>query len=65
MKCKNTFSDLDPLPATVFYEYLDILVPHITIIFNESLANGLFPVDFKDSLVIPLIKKLSLDCNMY
>ena len=34
MKCKKTFSDLDPLPAVLFYKCMDIIVPHITNIFN-------------------------------
>ena len=47
----------------MFYECLDVLLPYITKIYNDSLASGTFPSNFKDSLVIPLLKKPSLDCN--
>ena len=36
---------------------------YITKIYNDSLASGSFPSNFKDSLVIPLLKKPSPDCN--
>ena len=39
-------------------------MPHITSIFNNSLVDGIFPLDFKNSLVIPLLKKPSLDVNV-
>ena len=39
------------------------MLPYITKIYNDSLASGTFPSHFKDSLVIPLLKKPSLDCN--
>ena len=43
---------------------IDTLLPFMTSIFNDSLNAGIFPVDFKDSLVTPLIKKPGLDCNV-
>ena len=64
LKSKKSFCSLDPLPAKLFYDCLDVLVPFITNIFNESLAKGIFPSDLKDSIVIPLLKKASLDCNV-
>ena len=65
MKCKKSFSVLDPLPAKLFYECIDVMIPYITNILNESLSSGIFPTDFKESIVIPLIKKASLDCNIF
>ena len=63
-KCKKkSFSELEPLSANLFYECLDVLLPYITKIYNDSLASGTFPSHFKNSLVIPLLKKPSLDCN--
>ena len=47
-----------------FIQSIDVLIPHTTNIFNQSLQSGEFPSDFKKSLVIPLIKKQSLDCNV-
>jgi hypothetical protein len=64
LKCKKSFSELDPLPANLFYECLDVILPYITDIFNESLTTGVFPSNFKDSIVIPLIKKSNLDPNV-
>ena len=56
-KCKKSFSELDPLLAKLFYECLDVLLPYITKIYNDSFTSGTFPSHFKDSLVIPLLKK--------
>ena len=53
MKSKKCFCELDPLPGKLFYECLDIIIPFITTIFNESLSNGVFPTDIKESIVIP------------
>ena len=64
IKSKKSFCDLDPLPAKLFFDCLDVLIPYITIIFNDSLTNGLFPTILKESIVIPLLKKASLDCNV-
>ena len=61
--CKKSFSDFDRLPAKLFYECLDVLLPYITKIYNDSLESGTFPSHFKDSLVIPLLKRPSLDCK--
>ena len=65
MKCKKNFCDLDPLPAKLVYECIDVLIPYITNIFNESLTSGTFPTDFKESIFIPLSKKESLDFNIF
>ena len=34
----------------------DLIAPHISIIFNSSLANGIFPDDWKSARVTPLFK---------
>ena len=52
------------LPRCIFVHCLDTLEPHITSVFNHSLVDGIFPLDFKNSLVIPLLKKPSLDVNV-
>ena len=58
---KKSFSELNILPGTLFMECFETLLPHITCILNNSLTIGLFPSNFKKSLVIPLLKKPSLD----
>ena len=34
----------------------DLIAPHISIIFNSSLANGIFPDDWKSARVTPPFK---------
>ena len=64
MKSKKSFCELDSLPGDIFIDCIDILLPYMTSIFNDSLNAGVFPLDFKDSIVTPLIKKQTLDCNV-
>ena len=63
-KCNKSFCELDMLPECLFNECLDIMLPHIITVFNQSLSSGVFPSEFKQSLVIPLLKKPSLDSNV-
>ena len=53
--------ELDPIPTTLLYENLDILLPTITNIINTSLTTGIVPPDLKTATVKPLLKKPSLD----
>ena len=55
--------ELDPIPTTLLYESLDILLPTITNI-NTSLTTGIVPPDLKTAIVKPLLKKPSLDRNL-
>ena len=52
---------LDPIPTSLLIEFLDDLLPMLTIIINNSLSTGSFPTIFKQALVTPLLKKPSLD----
>ena len=61
---KKSFCELDLLPEVLFFDCIDILLPCITDIFNQALLTGIFPSDFKASVVIPLLKKPSLDRNI-
>ncbi|XP_030834583.1 uncharacterized protein LOC115921340 [Strongylocentrotus purpuratus] len=54
---------LDPIPTWLLKEVLDELLPHITKLFNLSLSSGIVPESFKTSLLLPLLKKPSLDTN--
>ena len=56
--------ELDPIPTTLLYENLDILLPTITNIINTSLTTGIVPRDLKTAIVKPLLKKPSLDKNL-
>ena len=56
--------ELDPIPTTLLYENLDILLPTITNIINTSLTTGIVPRDLKTAVVKPLLKKPSLVNNL-
>ncbi|KAK7111255.1 hypothetical protein V1264_010921 [Littorina saxatilis] len=55
--------DLDPIPTPLLFECLDVVLPTITKIVNDSLASGSFPDVHKTALVTPLLKKSTLDHN--
>ena len=55
---------LDPLPSPLLKESLTSLVPSITKIVNLSLQTSVIPGDLKQAVVIPLIKKPTLDPNV-
>jgi hypothetical protein len=52
--------ELDPLPSPLVKD-LPSLRPIITRIINQSLATGVFPMEYKSAVVRPLLKKPSLD----
>ena len=52
---------LDPLPTSLLKQYIDDIIPLITDIINVSLSTGIVPHQFKDAVVIPLLKKKTLD----
>ena len=54
---------LDPMPASLFVECLDEVLPGVTHIVNSSLVSGVVPPVFKTAIVKPLLKKPSLDHN--
>ena len=64
MKSKSTPSDLDldPFPTSLLKDCLDVLIEPITSVINKSLQEGVFPVQFKNAFIRPLLKK-PLDKN--
>lgn len=60
VKLARRTCELDPLPTSLLYDWLDALLPHIVRIINESLVFGIFPNDFKRSTVRLLLKQLPL-----
>ena len=52
---------LDPIPVPLLVECLDVLLPALISIVNSSLLSGTFPSIFKQSIILPLLKKPSLD----
>ena len=55
--------ELDPMPTGLMHDNLDILLPTITNLINESLVSGSVPLCWKKAVVKPLLKKPSLDQN--
>ena len=60
MNTKKTCS-LDPLPTSVLLSCFQSLAPTYTHIIYMSLSHCKVPASLKESIVIPLLKKQSLD----
>ena len=52
---------LDTFPSWLIKQNLQCLLPIITRIVNSSLLSGIFPHTLKHSVIIPVLKKVSLD----
>ena len=52
---------LDPIPTPLLKSSIEPLIPVITKIINTSLDSGIFPVSWKEAVVIHLLKKSGLD----
>jgi hypothetical protein len=61
---KNKSCALDPMPTYWVKKYLSELSPILTRIVNTSLQEGVFPLNCKNALVKPLIKKPEMDRNV-
>ena len=57
--CKTC--SLDPIPTWLVKEMRGLLSPFISLLFQKSLFTGLFPTEFKEAIVRPLLKKSGLD----
>ena len=57
--------DLDPIPTWLLKRNLDTLVKSITSIVNLPLKSCCVPNNLKHALVSPLLKKQSLDKNVF
>ena len=55
---------LDPIPTWLLKKCIDELVPVLTTVCNLSLSCADFSDSLKLSFVIPLIKKITLDCEI-
>ena len=60
MSSPNKFCDLDPMPTVLLKACIDTLLGTITNIVNMSLRTSIFPDDFKQAHVNPLLKKTTL-----
>ena len=56
---------LDPIPTWLVKDHLDIFLPFITHVINNSLSSSIFPKSMGRALITPILKKPSLDCNEF
>ena len=61
MKYPAKSCKLDPMPAWLVRDCLNVLIGPITRIINSSFTNGFVPLDLKRAIVIPSLKKPSMD----
>jgi len=59
----NKLCQLDPAPTWLVKQHRQLLAPFVAHLINMSLCTGSFPVQFKHSVVTPLLKKGSPDSN--
>lgn len=65
MKSSSKTCCLDPLPTSILKKCLPALLPIITKIINLSFENAKVPACYKIAAVIPLLKKLLLDPEVF
>lgn len=56
---------LDPVPGALLKDCYDVLLPAITRIVNLSIDNATVPMKLKEAALTPIIKKQSLDHELY
>src|SRR3984885_8230076 len=54
-------SELDPVPAFLIQESIDILLPFLTLLCNASLRDGTLPESQKRPIITPILKQSGLD----
>ena len=64
MGSKSASCLLDPIPTWLLKDCLNSLMPSIMHIVNQSLENADMPQTFKNAVVLPLLKKPSLDVEI-
>lgn len=60
-RCAKKTCDLDPMPSQMIRAAVQELAPIMLHILNTSLTTGVFPDNLKHAIVIPRLKKSSLD----
>jgi len=63
--CPSKSSVLDPMPTSVLRTICTSLAPSLADLINKSLLQGLFPTDLKSAVLIPLLKKSTLDPEVF
>ena len=60
-KAPSKSCESDPIPTSLLTNHLDILLPSLILIINESLEHGQFSSELKEALLHPLLKKYGLE----
>ncbi|KAJ8017814.1 hypothetical protein HOLleu_44536 [Holothuria leucospilota] len=60
-RANPTYCPMDPFPTSLLKAHVDVLLPILTSIVNESLTMGSFSFQWKTATVCPLLKKPGLD----
>ena len=55
--------ELDPLPTSLLQEFVDVLLPLLTVLCNRSIRDGILPASQKRSILVPALKCEGLDSN--
>src|SRR6218665_2852973 len=55
--------ELDPLPTSLLQEFVDVLLPLITVLCNCSVREGTLPASQKRSILVPALKCEGLDAG--
>src|SRR6218665_739881 len=53
--------ELDPLPTSLLQEFVDVLLPFLTVLCNRSIQDGILPASQKRSILVPALKCEGLD----
>lgn len=64
MHIKAAGSPDDPLPPHLFKEVFQTIAPTVLTLLNSSLSSGVVPVNSKQAVVHPLLKKPGLDSSV-
>ena len=56
---------LDPIPTWLTKKCIEVLTPVITSIVNMSLSSAVMSADFKETILLPLLKKICLDPEIF
>ena len=63
-KMNKTTCKLDPFCTSIIMQYPQYFIHVYVYIINLCFSSGVYPTAFKSAIVNPLIKKLTLDCEV-
>ena len=61
LKSASKCCELDPMPAQLLKQNIDIVLPTITRIINISLLEGKFTTDLKEALLRPMLNEMGME----